>query len=97
VTFLELKDLDWISAAGVYLHLHIGGKTHLYRSSISAFLQRLDPHRFVRIHRSTVVNTGRIRELRPRGFVDLRVEFGCRPNGRAANTALPNAVGGSSR
>ena len=73
VTFLELKDLDWISAAGVYLHLHIGGKTHLYRSSINAFLQRLDPHRFVRIHRSTVVNTDRIQELRPRGHGDFTV------------------------
>jgi two-component system LytT family response regulator len=73
VTFVELKDLDWISAAGVYLHLHISGKTHLYRSSISAFLQRLDPHRFVRIHRSTVINTDRIRELRPRGHGDFTV------------------------
>lgn len=73
VTFLELKDLDWISAAGVYLHLHMGGKTHLYRSSITAFLQRLDPQRFVRIHRSTVVNTERIRELRPRGHGDFTI------------------------
>ena len=73
VTFVELKDLDWISAAGVYLHLHVGGKTHLYRSSISAFLQRLDPHRFVRVHRSTVVNTDRIRELRPRGHGDFTI------------------------
>ena len=73
VTFLELKDLDWISAAGVYLHLHIGGKTHLYRSSIASFLQRLDPNRFVRIHRSTIVNTDRIRELRPRGHGDFTI------------------------
>ncbi len=73
VTFLELKDLDWISAAGVYLHLHIAGKTHLYRSSLSAFLQRLNPQRFVRVHRSTVVNTDRIRELRPRGHGDFTI------------------------
>jgi two-component system, LytTR family, response regulator len=73
VTFMELKDLDWISAAGVYLHLHIGGKTHLYRSSLAAFLQRLNPQRFVRVHRSTVVNTDRIRELRPRGHGDFTI------------------------
>jgi two-component system LytT family response regulator len=73
VTFLELKDLDWISGAGVYLHLRMGGNTHLYRASISAFLQRLDPQRFVRIHRSTVINTDRIRELRPRGHGDYTV------------------------
>jgi two-component system, LytTR family, response regulator len=73
VTFLELEDIDWISAAGVYLQFHIGGKTHLYRSSIAAFLQRLDPNRFVRVHRSTVVNTDRIRELRPRGHGDFTI------------------------
>ena len=73
VTFLELKDLDWISGAGVYLHLHIGDKTHLYRSSLNAFLQRLDSRKFVRIHRSSVVNTERIRELRPRGHGDFTI------------------------
>jgi two-component system, LytTR family, response regulator len=73
VTFLEVKDLDWIDAAGVYLHLHIGGKMHLYRSSLTAFLQRLDPQRFVRIHRSTAVNTDRIRHLRPRGHGDFTI------------------------
>jgi two-component system LytT family response regulator len=73
VTFLEVKDLDWIEAAGVYLHLHISGKMHLYRSSLAAFLQRLDPQRFVRVHRSTAVNTARIRELRPRGHGDFTI------------------------
>jgi two-component system LytT family response regulator len=73
VTFLELKDLDWISAAGVYLHLHMGERTHLYRGGLTSFLQRLDPKRFVRVHRSTVVNTDRIRELRPRGHGDFTI------------------------
>jgi two-component system, LytTR family, response regulator len=73
VTFMELKDLDWISAAGVYLHLHMGEKTHLYRGGLTSFLQRLDPRRFVRVHRSTVVNTDRIRELRPRGHGDFTI------------------------
>jgi two-component system LytT family response regulator len=73
VTFLDLKDLDWIGAAGVYLHLHMGDKTHLYRGGLASFLQRLDPKRFVRVHRSTVVNTERIRELRPRGHGDFTI------------------------
>ena len=72
MTFVELKDLHWITA-GLYLHLDIGCKTHLYRSSITAFLQRLDPKRFVRVHRSTVVNTDRIRELRPRRHGDFTI------------------------
>jgi len=75
VTFLEVKDLDWIDAAGVYLQLHFGDKTHLYRSSLGSLLQRLDPQRFVRVHRSTVVNTERIRELRPRGHGDFTIEL----------------------
>jgi two-component system LytT family response regulator len=73
VTFLEMKDLDWIDAAGVYIDLHAAGETYMYRSSIVAFLERLDPQRFVRIHRSTIVNTDRIRELRPLGHGDYTV------------------------
>ena len=64
VTFLDVNDVDWIEAAGVYIYLHAGPTSHLYRSSITQLLQRLDPRRFVRIHRSTAVNTLRIRELR---------------------------------
>ncbi len=64
ITFLDVDDVDWIEAAGVYLYLHAGLQSHLYRSSVTQLLQRLDPTRFVRIHRSAAVNTARIRELR---------------------------------
>jgi two-component system LytT family response regulator len=64
ITFLDVDEVDWIEAAGVYLYLHAGSKSHLYRSSVTQLLQRLDPQRFVRIHRSAAVNTSRIRELR---------------------------------
>jgi two-component system LytT family response regulator len=64
ITFVDVNDVDWIEAAGVYLYLHAGPKSHLYRSSVTQLLQRLDPKRFVRIHRSAAVNTARIRELR---------------------------------
>ena len=64
ITFLDVDEVDWIEAAGVYLYLHAGPKAHLYRSSVTQLLQRLDPRRFVRIHRSAAVNTARIRELR---------------------------------
>jgi two-component system LytT family response regulator len=64
VTFLDVDDVDWIEAAGVYIHLNVGSKKHLYRSSLTQMLRRLDPRRFVRIHRSAAVNTSRIRELR---------------------------------
>jgi two-component system LytT family response regulator len=73
VTFLDIGDVDWIEASGVYVHLHVGTKTHLYRSSVAHLLQRLDPKRFVRVHRSAAVNTDRIRELQPRSHGDYTV------------------------
>ncbi|MCC7042223.1 MAG: response regulator transcription factor [Acidobacteria bacterium] len=73
VALLNVSDIDWIGAAGIYLELHVGSTTHLYRSSLTALLGRLDPTRFVRIHRSVVINTDRIKELRPRGHSDYTV------------------------
>jgi two-component system, LytTR family, response regulator len=73
VTFLPVDDIDWIEACGVYVNLHVGGREFLYRSSVAHLLQRLDPERFVRIHRSAVVNTSRVRELHPRSHGDYTV------------------------
>jgi two-component system LytT family response regulator len=73
VTFLDIADVDWIEASGVYVYLHVGQKTHLYRSSVAHLLQRLDPKGFVRVHRSAAVNTSRIKELQPRSHGDYTV------------------------
>jgi two-component system LytT family response regulator len=73
VTFVGVEDVDWIEAAGMYVTLHAGTRTHLYRSSLAHLLQRLDPARFVRVHRSIAVNTERIRELQPRSHGDYTV------------------------
>jgi len=73
VTFLDVADIDWIEAAGVYVYLHAGAKAHLYRSTIGQLQERLDPKRFVRIHRSASVNTERIQELRPLGHGEYAV------------------------
>lgn len=73
ISFLDVTDVDWMEAAGVYVYLHAGAKKLLYRSSVTQLLQRLDPHRFVRIHRSAAVNTGRIRELRSISHGDFSV------------------------
>ena len=73
VTFLGVEDVDWIEASGVYVNLHAGARSHLYRSSLAHLLQRLDPQRFVRVHRSLAVNTTRIRELQPRSHGDYTV------------------------
>jgi two-component system LytT family response regulator len=65
VFFLKTEEIDWIEAAGVYVSLHVRGKTHLYRETIGGLEPQLDAIRFVRIHRSTMVNIDRIKELQP--------------------------------
>lgn len=70
LTLLGVDEIDWISSASVYLEIHSGTTVHLYRSSLNTLLRRLDPGRFVRVHRSTAVNTQRIVELRPKGHGD---------------------------
>jgi two-component system LytT family response regulator len=63
--FVRVQDIDWIEAAANYLRLHVGGETHLLRETMSGLEARLDPEKFLRIHRSTIVNIERIRELQP--------------------------------
>jgi two-component system, LytTR family, response regulator len=71
ITFLDADDVDWVEAADVYVYLHVGRQKHLYRSSVTQLLQRLDPAKFVRVHRSAAVNTSRIRELHARSHGDF--------------------------
>jgi len=65
VRFLPVGDIDWIEAANVYVNLHVGRHEYLYRIALSHLASKLDPARFVRIHRSTIVNIERIKELEP--------------------------------
>lgn len=65
IFFLTVDEIDWIEAAGNYVRLHVAGKTHLLRETMSAMEQKLDPATFVRIHRSAIVNLHRIKRLRP--------------------------------
>ena len=65
IFFLNVDEIDWIEAAGNYVRLHVAGKTHLLRETMSAMGQKLDPTTFARIHRSTIVNLHRIKRLQP--------------------------------
>src|SRR5262249_23941040 len=65
IRFIRVADIDWIEAAGVYANLHIGGKELLYRSPLNVLAGRLDPVRFVRVHRSAIVNIESILHLEP--------------------------------
>ncbi|HEX2080877.1 MAG TPA: LytTR family DNA-binding domain-containing protein [Longimicrobium sp.] len=63
--FIPVAEVDWLQADGKYVQVHAGGRTHLVRGTLAATAQRLDPAHFVRIHRGTVVNVARIREVQP--------------------------------
>lgn len=65
VYFLKTGEIDWIEACGNYVNLHVGDETHLLRETLSHLEGRLDPAKFLRIHRSRLVNLDRIRELTP--------------------------------
>ncbi|HTU45553.1 MAG TPA: LytTR family DNA-binding domain-containing protein [Bryobacteraceae bacterium] len=58
------EDTEWIGAAGDYTELHVHGRSHLLRETMNFLEQKLDPARFLRIHRSRIVRTGCILELR---------------------------------
>ena len=65
VFFLRTHEIDWIEAEGNYLRLHVGKETHLLRETMSRLESKLDPDKFLRIHRSALVNIERIKELHP--------------------------------
>ena len=62
-SFIKADDVDWIAADDYYIKLHVSGKSHLLRTSINELEEKLDPKRFLRIHRSTIVNFDRVKEL----------------------------------
>ncbi len=65
VLFLKTDEIDWIEASGNYLKLHIGRESHMLRETMSGIESKLDPEKFLRIHRSALVNIERIKELHP--------------------------------
>jgi two-component system LytT family response regulator len=65
VRFVAAADVDWIEADGNYMVLHVGEARHRLRASLAGLTEGLDPKRFVRIHRSVIVNVERIREVQP--------------------------------
>jgi two-component system, LytTR family, response regulator len=65
VRFVAAADVDWIEADGNYMVLHVGETRHRLRASLAGLTEGLDPKRFVRIHRSVIVNVERIREVQP--------------------------------
>ncbi len=65
LVLLNTADIDWIEAQDKYVRIHAGPEAYLMRETISSLESRLDPERFVRIHRSHLVNLDRIKKLEP--------------------------------
>jgi hypothetical protein len=63
--YIEIDSIEWIESQGNYLALHVGAHAHLIRETLANFERRLDPHKFVRVHRRTIVAVDRISGLQP--------------------------------
>jgi len=63
--FLRTLEIGWIESAGNYVCLHVSGESHLLRETMTALEAKLDPARFVRIHRTAIVNIDEVKELQP--------------------------------
>ena len=65
VVFLQMAEIRWIESAGNYVQIFTAEEPVIMRETLSNLEQRLDPNRFIRIHRSTIVNVEHVKELRP--------------------------------
>lgn len=65
VVFLRVEEIDWIEAAGNYVTLHVGSASYLIRQTMTALESNLNAQQFIRIHRSTMVNIERVKEMQP--------------------------------
>lgn len=80
IFFLSVAEVDWIEAADNYVRLHAGKETHLLRETMNRLEQKLDPHEFVRVHRSRIISVPKIKEVQPlfRGEYDITLRNGTR-------------------
>jgi two-component system LytT family response regulator len=73
VFFLKTEEIDWIEAQGKYVSIHAGKEEHLVREGMNTLENELDPKKFVRIHKSTIVNVDRIQQLQTWFHGDYRL------------------------
>ena len=96
--FIRVADIDWIEGAGVYVNLHVAGKEFLYRSALNELAGHLDPLRFIRVHRSAIVNLDSIVQLQPisHGEFEIVLKDGHRSRlSRTYRTQLEKRLGQS--
>ena len=82
IYFLKVEEIDWVEGAGDYLSIHAGSQSHLIRESMGNFYAKLDPKKFLRIHRSAIVKIECIKDIRPlfKGEYDITLTNGKRLN-----------------
>jgi DNA-binding LytR/AlgR family response regulator len=68
-------EIEWLQAQGNYVGLHVNGHDYLLRSTLSDFLEQLDPSRFARVHRSNAINLDRVAEIEPTDGGDARLKM----------------------
>ncbi|HEY9401470.1 MAG TPA: LytTR family DNA-binding domain-containing protein [Pyrinomonadaceae bacterium] len=75
---LPTDEIEWVETYGNYLKVHAGREAHLIRGTMQQLEQRLDPEKFVRVHRSAIVNIEKVKEIHPRsnGDQDLVLQNG---------------------
>lgn len=73
--FVPVERVDWLEAEGNYVRLHCGREAHLVRGTLGGMEEQLDARRFTRIHRSTIVNVDRVKEVRPWFAGDYQVKL----------------------
>jgi len=73
VSVIPIQDIDWIESAGDYVFVHSSTQKHIFRETLTALELRLDPQKFIRIHRSTIVNVEKVKTLRLNEHSDFDV------------------------
>ena len=93
---VDIHDVDWIDAAGDYMCVHSEGKTYVLRSTMKRLQEVLDPDIFIRVHRSTIVNSTRVASVRPHingeYFVSLKCDKELKLS-RTYKSSLPRLLG----
>lgn len=97
VTLVRVADIDWIEACDDHIRLHVGAASHQLRQPLKELAARLDARRFVRIHRSAIVNLDRVHELQPHfhgSYLVILKNGASLPLSRARREELRAALGG---
>jgi len=94
--FVEVESIDWIEAEDNYVRIHAGGTPHILRETLASLAARLDPGRFVRVHRSSLIQAAAVSEVRTlfHGDLELLLRNGASVRvGRSYRSGLKERIG----